>query len=199
MAPSWVGPAAFVRFRLRFTTAHRDQDGRVVRVPGYHTRGRRSADLAIDILATHVGFQEAVLRTAEPFQQRHSDRQALRFCNEWLQPEFPSSDLEDPAYAIYLYLTYGPPLEDEEQGHTYGERLILQMGRTHAGSTVYGWCELCSVPLRVWCNCQPCFAAFFSGVGLYASQALDCSSAEHQEDLRNFVSSHCLDSHWMRS
>ena len=181
-------------------TARRDQDRRVIRVPGYHTRGRGPADLAIDILATHGGFQEAVLCAAEPFSQRRSDRQALRLSNEWLQPEFPSPDLEDPAepggaYAIYLYLTYGLSLEDEEQGRTFGERLYLQMGRAHEGSTVYGWCELCSVPLRIWRNCQTCFAAFFSGVGRDASQALDCDSAAHQQDLQSFVCADCQQ--WM--
>ena len=182
-------------------TARRDQDRRAIRVPGYHTRGRGPADLAIAILATHGGFQEAVLCAAEPFSQRRSDRQALRLSNEWLQPEFPSPDLEDPAepegaYAIYLYLMYGgPPLEDEEQGRIFGERLYHQMGRAHEGSTVYGWCELCSVPLRVWRDCQTCFAAFFPGVGRDASQALDCGSAADQQYLQSFVCVDCRQ--WM--
>ena len=200
----WHHPGSVLRRSFgtayALATARRDQDGRVIRIPGYHTRGRSPADLVINILASHGGFQEAVLCAAEPFSQRRSDRQALRLSNEWLQPEFPSPDLEDPAepegaYAIYLHLTYGPSLEDEEQGRTFGERLYLQMGRVHEGSTVYGWCELCSVPLRVWRNCQTCFEAFFSDVGRDASQALDCGSDAHQQDLQCFVCADCQQ--WM--
>ena len=114
----WENPLSILRRSFgtgySLAVARREQDRRVICIPGYHTRGRSPADLAIYILATHAGFQEAVLSSAVPFRQRCSDRLALRLSNEWLQPEFPSPDIEDTdepegAYAIYLYITYGPP------------------------------------------------------------------------------------------
>ena len=132
----WQHPGSVLRCSFgpayALATARRDQDQRVFRVPGYHTWGHEPANQVIDPLATHDGFQEAVFRTAEPFNQRHSDRQTTRLLNEWLQPEYPSSDLAAPAEpqgacANYLYLTYGSPQEDEEKGRTYGERLNPQM------------------------------------------------------------------------
>ena len=73
----WQHPRSILRRSFgpayALAVSRHEQDGRVVRVPGYHIREREPSDLAIQILATRVDFQEAVVQAAEPFMQRRSE------------------------------------------------------------------------------------------------------------------------------
>ena len=68
------------------------------------------------------------------------------------------------------------------------ERLNIPMGREDTDNGIYGFCEICSVPLPIWRGCSCKTYNYLNGM-VDIDYILSCESEKHQFNVYCFICS----------